>query len=114
MVTDSPGPHALPVTVSVLFQVNRNGCVAPFTSMPPETVMVAGEPSKPVKDTVEKRIARIRLFMGEVAQNSMMPRTMEWQATQSARRLKVNDGAERDGVQARSAYQHAVDFRLRH
>src|SRR6266849_5415048 len=66
IVTDSPGLHPLPVTVRVLFQVNRNGCVAPFTSMPPETVMVAEEPSKPVKDTVERRIARIKLFMGEV------------------------------------------------
>jgi hypothetical protein len=46
--------------------VNKNGCVAPFTLMPPKTERVAGEPSKPVKDTAEKRIVRVKVFMGEV------------------------------------------------
>jgi hypothetical protein len=46
--------------------VNRNGCATPFTLMPPTTVRAAGEPSKPVKDTADKSIARIKLFMGRV------------------------------------------------
>jgi hypothetical protein len=54
------------VTVRGLFQVNKHGCVAPFTLMPPKTERVAGEPSKPLKDTAEKRITRVKVFMGEV------------------------------------------------
>src|SRR2546430_5824340 len=66
MVTDSPGAHPLPETVKALFQVNRNGWSAPLRLMPPETVIEAVEPSKPNRATAEKRIAGIRVCMGEV------------------------------------------------
>src|SRR5436309_1697083 len=66
IVTDSPGVHPVPVIVRALFQVKSNGWVTPLIGMPPDTLIVAGDPSKAHKNTAGRRIAMILRFMGVV------------------------------------------------